>query len=69
MGIHNPNASSVKLILSTDVDVLLPASDEDKVTNQTNVGVDVSAGVTFTLKQLMSFTFKDSFKRDLLIRE
>jgi hypothetical protein len=68
VGISNPNASSVKLSFTTDLDVFVPLSGEDVLTDQTNVGVESRAAVTFTLKRLMSFTLKENFWRDLLVR-
>ncbi len=68
IGISNPNASTVKMRFSTDLDVLVPLSAEEAITDQTNVGVQSNAAVTFTLKRLMSFTLKESFWRDLLVR-
>ena len=68
VGISNPNASSVKLNFTTDLDVLVPLSGDEAVTDQTNVGVESRAAVTFTLKRLMSFTLKENFWRDLLVR-
>lgn len=68
VGIHNPNATSVKMHFATDVDVLLPTSDDDRVTDQTNVGLVVDAGATFTLRRVLSFTLKDKFRRELLVR-
>ena len=68
IGIQNPNASTVKFNFSTDLDVLVPLSEDEAVTDQTNVGVESRAAVTFTLKRLMSFTLKENFWRDLLVR-
>jgi len=68
IGINNPNATTVSMNFATDVDVMLPASGDDRVADQTNVGLIVTGGATFTLKRLMSFTLKDTFRRELLVR-
>ena len=68
LGIENPNASTVKFMFATDVDVLVPLSEDEAVTSQTNVGVESQAAVTFTIKRLMSFTLKENFWRELLVR-
>ncbi|MDP6929206.1 MAG: hypothetical protein QF412_05840 [Planctomycetota bacterium] len=68
VGIHNPSAKALKLRFSTDVDVFLPASSSKSVTNQANVGLALNAGVSYTIKRLMSFRLNEQFTRDLLIR-
>jgi hypothetical protein len=66
--IYNPDFKLVSLQFSTDVDVLVPASEKPSVADQTNVGVKAKAKVGFHVDRLMSVTIADSFARTLLVR-
>ena len=68
VAISNPNATTIKMSLKTDLDVMLPASDDDRVTDQTNLGLVADAGVTYTIPGLLSFGLKEVFRRELLVR-
>lgn len=68
IAIYNPDYKLVSLNFTTDIDVLVPASEKAAIADQTNIGANAKAKVGFHIDRLMSISIVDSFARTLLVR-
>ncbi len=68
VAIFNPSYDWLAFQFHTDLDVLLPVSGEDEVTDQTNVGLIADLTLNFLPRKMLSFAVYETFTRDLLVR-
>ncbi|MGM0574835.1 MAG: hypothetical protein ACQEXJ_03770 [Myxococcota bacterium] len=68
LAVFNPEYDKVSFKLGVDANVLLPFSDQDRVTKQKDVGLEADARVALFPKGALTLTFADSFNRQLWMR-
>jgi hypothetical protein len=68
IGIFNPDYDWFGIKFGLDLDVFVPASDDDSVMDQTNVGVSSLLSIDLFSKSAFSLVIEDQFKRELLVR-
>lgn len=68
VALFNPQYDKVAVSLGVDVDVFLPMSGDDTVTDQTNVGGNAKLAVAFFPKGALTLTLHEHFNRTLWMR-
>lgn len=68
LAIFNPGFDKVAFSMSVDIDALVPVSDNEAVTDQTDVGVEAMARATIGPKSTLTMTLDGRFSRELWTR-